>query len=266
MARPSHLRYHYPPGLAACTVWAALCGRRRSFPADAAQLASTLSPPPQVHGLEHIPLAGSFVTVFNHYYSPRFASWWAAIVITALIQRRRLLGAGDVCWVMTAAWTYADPLRQHTLTPLTRWAFGRVARIYGLVAMPPMPPRPHEVEARARAVRQLLAIASRERPPLIGLSPEGHDGPGARLLVPPAGVGRLLLLLAATGVPFLPVGLCEDGDTLNVRFGPPLRLQAPTGLTRSGRDVWASEQIMVAIGRQLPPALWGAYRRPLAGE
>jgi len=265
--RPApHLRFSYPTLLLVRVAGSFLSGRERAFAADAAQLFGTLEPPPSVEGLDRIPATGSFVLVFNHYSSPTFPSWWGPIVISALVDRRRPLGRRGICWAMSEAWTYPDVFRRNVCTPLSRWAFRRLARVYGFVAMPPMPPRPHEVEARALAVRRLLALARRPSPPLIGLSPEGHDSPEARLMVPPSGVGRFLQQLGARGLPFLPVGLYEQGSRLIVRFGEPCRLQIPSGLPRHERDAQACSQIMLAIGRQLPPALWGAYARDLAAR
>lgn len=257
-------RYRYPPALVAQVGWSLLCGRWRPFAPDATRLCQTLRPPARVEGREHIPLSGSLVAVFNHYHSPTLPAWWGPIAITAAVHARRPTDTNGCRWVMTNAWTYPDPLRQRLLTPLTRWAFGRLARLYGFFAMPPMPPRPQEVEPRARVVRQVLAAARQPQPPLIGLSPEGHDSPDASLLVPPPGVGRFLLHLAGSGLPLLPVGVFESEGQLIVRFGPPFNLRPPPGLTPQGRDGWASRQVMLAIGRELPPQLWGAYRDSLS--
>jgi len=265
-ARPvARLRYRYPPALLAQIGWALLWGRRRPFEPDAAQLLRTMRPPPRVEDLDRVPSTGSFVTVFNHYHSRSFPSWWCAIALSALIGSRRPPGDQGIRWVMTEAWTYPDPIRRHLVTPLSRWAFRRLAYVYHFVPMPPMPPRACQAEARAQAVRQVLSLARRTQAPLIAISPEGHDSPGASLLVPPAGVGRFLLQLAAAGLPFLPAGLFEEGAQFAVRFGPLLDLRPPAGLQRAARDHWATERIMVAIGRLLPPALWGAYRDRLSG-
>ncbi len=259
-----HLHYRYPPSLAAGVGWAALLGRRRAFGPDAVRLLRTIQPPPQVEGLELVPHAGSFVTVFNHYYSSTFPSWWGPIVLTALFHALRPLGPQGIHWVMTDAWTYPDRLRQLVCTPLSHWAFLRLAHTYDLLPMPPMPPRPQEVEARARSVRQALAAVQQESPPIFGISPEGHDSPGAALMVPPAGVGRFLLHLGASGLAFLPVGVYEEGAQLQVRFGPPFRLQPPPGLPKHVLDRWSADRALLAIGRLLPPAFWGAYRERLA--
>jgi hypothetical protein len=252
------LRYQYPVPLVLRVGCSVLLGARRSFAADAARLYRTIAPSPRVEGLEQVPPEGGLVVVFNHYHSPSFASWWNAVAITTAIASVRPLAARESTWLMTGAWTYPDRLRQRLITPLTERAFARIAQVYGFVAMPPMPPRPHEVEARARAVRRALAIACRPQPRLIGISPEGRDSPDASLIEPPHGAGRFLLLLAAS-LPILPAGVFEEGPQLTVRFGPPFTLQAPAGLGADERDAWASERVMLAIAEQLPPRLWGAY-------
>jgi len=264
-AQVPSLRYRYPVSLVLRTGCSILLGRRRCFPGDAAQLYRTIVPSPRVEGLQWVPRSGGLVIAFNHYSSRSFASWWNAIAITGALGSVRSLAPDEGVWLMAGAWTYPDPVRQRVVTPLTKRAFARVARVYGFVAMPPMPPRPQEVEARAQAVRRALAIASRAQPPVIGISPEGRDSPDASLIEPPPGAGRFLLLLAAS-LPILPVGVYEEGAQLVVRFGLPFALQAPPGLTPGERDAWASERVMLAIGRQLPPRLWGVYRHRLDAQ
>lgn len=262
---PPRLRYRYPAPLLLQVGWSLLLGLRRSFPADATRLSGTITPPPRVEGLQHVPRSGGVVIAFNHYSSRSFPSWWSAIAITAAVASVRPLGPEGSVWLMAGAWTYPDRLRQWAVTPLTAWVFARLARAYGFVVMPPMPPRPQEVEARARAVMRALAIARRVPPPLFGISPEGRDSPDASLVEPPPGAGRFLLLLAAS-LPVLPVGVHEEGAQLVVRFGAPFALHAPPGLPPAGRDAWASEEVMLAIARQLPPRLWGVYRSRVGGH
>lgn len=149
----------YPFALAAQVSWAALTRRPRPFGPDSVRLLATLQPPPTVRGIEEVPAAGGLVLIFNHYYSPTFPSWWSAVVLTALVQSRRLSQKQGIRWIMTEVWTYQDPVRSRLLSPLSRCVFRHLAHVYGFVAMPPMPPRPHEVEARARAVREVLALA-----------------------------------------------------------------------------------------------------------
>lgn len=104
----------------------------------------------------------------------------------------------EIHWVMTAAWTFAESAwRRRYLTPITRWAFARLVRVYGFVPMPPMPPDPDEVEARAAAVLRTLRLARQIAPlgGVVGLAPEGQDIPGEFGQMS-AGVGTFVALLA----------------------------------------------------------------------
>jgi hypothetical protein len=84
----------------------------------------------------------------NHYARPGFHAWWLALALSAVVPT-------DVHWIMTAAWTYSDGFRARTVTPLSRWLFGRIAQVYGFTSMPPMPPDPKDVVALA-----FIALAS----------------------------------------------------------------------------------------------------------
>lgn len=55
-----------------------------------------------------------------------------------------------------------------------------------------------------------------------------------------------------------------DGPTLVVRFGEPFRIAQPSGAPRDEQDRQAREQVMVAIGRLLPRAYWGAFAYAIA--
>jgi len=228
--------------------WLALQRRRRSFRRDARMLVDRLSPPLRVEGtlpdVEH----GSWVVVVNHFTRPGFRAWWIPMAISATLPR-------EVCWVTTSRLTYRDPLRAATVTPASRWFLRHVARLYGFVAMPPMPPRDFEVAARAEAVRRALRKAS-EPGALLGLAPEGSDMPGGVLTPPPSGSGRFLLHLARHGLRFQPVGAFEDDGRLCLRYGPPFDL--PHSLTEPIDDS-ATRLVMSAIAACLPQRLRGAY-------
>ena len=124
--------------------------------------------------------------------------------------------------------------------------------------MPPVPPHPDEVEARAAAVRQTVRMARRaaREGGMVGLAPEGQDLPG-RLGQPPKGAGLFLALLVAAGLPVLPVGVAEEGGRLRVSFGPVFIPAIPE--RRAERDQEVSRQVMAAISRQLP----GGHCKPV---
>lgn len=235
-----------------------LLGGRLDFKREAERCLAELSPPLQVLGREYIPQAGPCLLTLNHYTRPGFPSWWLTLGASAVLPV-------PVHWVVAAAWTYPDRLRSALFTPATRWAFTRMAQVYGFTSMPPMPPRPGEEAARAWAVRRTLAYARQAGRPVIGLSPEGRDGlPGGELVDPPPGAGRFMLHLSRLGLVIHPLGAYEaacEGEPggLRLRFGPPYRLSAPAGLPPGEQDRCASQEVMRRIAALLPEALRGAY-------
>ena len=254
-------RYAYPPRLVLSISSSVLQGRKRSFSTDAKQLIGVVVPEPRVENPHVIPREVGLVVATNHYCRPGYHAWWGVILVTAVIARLRPL-SGDIVWLITNRWTYPDPLRRRLVTPLTHWFLTRIARTYGFVAMPPMPPQPAYTGEGARAVRQVLTmLESRGRHgPIIGIALEGRDSPDGSLIAPPPGAGRFLIHMASHGLVVLPVGVAEVAGTLTARFGPPLVLEKWPGLDRREQDRRASMQVMVAIGAQLPSCLWGTYR------
>lgn len=225
----------------------ALVGHNRSFRADALRMMALLPFRVKIRGKEHIPLAGPRLVTVNHFFHPRVRTWWIPLGIAAQIP-------AEMCWVMASYWRSPRHMRA-----LTRWFFPRLARIYGIITMPPMPPQPEETEARARSVRKVLAVA-RETPELvIGLAPEGGDQPSSEMISLPEGVGRFILLLMSPCQKVTPVGVFLEGETLVYNFGEAYELRAPGGLTPDERDRWAGEVVMSKIAELLPANLHGEY-------
>lgn len=245
--------FHLPRALVARICWAAAALRPRSLACDAQAAMAGLHPEMVVLGGDQIPSSGPCLVTCNHYSRPGFGAWWLALAISAAVAARREAGADrEIHWVMTAAWTFPESrVKRRVLTPLTRWAFARVARVYGFVTMPPMPPDPDEVEVRARAVRQTVRLARQAalEGGIVGLAPEGRDLHG-RLGEPPKGAGLFLALLVQAGLPVLPVGVAEEGSGLRISFGPVFVPEIPE--RRAERDQEVSRQVMEAIARQLP--------------
>jgi len=246
-------RYRLPRRMMPGFAWSVLALRARSFARDAHTALACLRPSMQVLGSEHIPAAGPCLVACNHYSPPWFPSWWLVLSIGAAVASHRAPGADpEIHWVMAGAWTYPDsPWRRRIMTPATWWAFRRVAQVYGFVTMPPMPPDPTEVEARARAVRQTLRLAKRLAPVggMLGLSPEGQAVRDAQVIEPPPGVGEFIAHLVRAGLPVLPAGVAETGGRLRLSFGPVFVPELPAG--REERDRQVSRQVMEAIGRLL---------------
>jgi 1-acyl-sn-glycerol-3-phosphate acyltransferase len=230
--------------------WALLRGRQRSFRQDALRCIHGLRM--DVRGVECIPQAGPGVVLMNHYWRPGFFAAWIGLGVGAAVPV-------DMVWVMSSAWTDADTLWTRIKAAASVPLYPRLARLYGFVSMPPMPPRPHETAARARAVRQILAAARQDPPALIAIAPEGQDSPKGKLMRPHPGVGRMLAKLADGGFLFYPVGVYEEGMELIVHFGPGFRLALPAELSVGEIDRAAADQAMLAIAACLPPGLGGAY-------
>jgi 1-acyl-sn-glycerol-3-phosphate acyltransferase len=152
---------------------------------------------------------------------------------------------------MSEAWTYPEGTWQSRyLTPLSRWVFRRVARVYGFISMPPMPPRPGELEARALAVLRAVRLARRaaREGGMVGLAPEGQDTPD-ELGEPPENAGRFMALLIEAGLPVLPVGVTELGGWMRVAIGPAFWPEVPAG--RAERDEVVTVQVMAEIRRAM---------------
>jgi hypothetical protein len=248
--------YPFPWTLLGQVLFAALLARGartlRSFRHDAQAWVARLRPALCILGSEHVPQDGPALLTINHYARPGFGAWWLALAVSATVP-------ADIHWTMTAAWTYPDRIRARTLTPLTWWLFGRMARVYGFTAMPPMPPDPRDTEARTRSVRQVLAYARAHPRPIVGLAPEGRDTATGTLQWPPDGAGRFMLHLARLGLDLVPIGGFETDGTFCLRFGPPYRLEIDPELSASDRDRAVSGVVMEHIAAQLPAHLRGTF-------
>lgn len=244
--------YRVPASLWLKLAGSLLAGKRRSVLADSLTAFADGRPRLRLIGVEYIPPSEPCVVACNHNSLTGFAAIWIALGISAAFAGRDERAEQDIRWVMTAAWTYPDePLKARLLTPVTRLLFARLARMYGFVNMPPMPPAPHEVQARAAAVLKTVRLARqhREHGVLIGLAPEGRDN-GPEMGSFPAGVGEFIGLLVSAGLAVLPVGVFEDGNTLVVSFGEAFVPEVPA--EKRVRDSAVSAQVMAAIKRQLP--------------
>lgn len=228
-----------------------LSGRPRDFAQDSRTLVSQLTPP--LRRMNHPPKLppGGVAVLANHYMGPDFHAWWLALAISSSLDTQ-------VKWVVTNQWGYPDLLRRSTVTPVTRMFLRRVARSYGFYLMPPMPPRAHEVEARASAVKRILRFVAHSKDPILGLAPEGADASSLTLAPPPRGTGRFLLHLARHGMRFLPAGVYQDGETLCLRFGDVFHLEQDA---QADHGAGAADISMRAIARLLPESLQGFYGR-----
>lgn len=246
--------YSFPPRILTGLARDLVLSRRRSFHADALTCIGQLKPPLRVFGGEHIPCIGPRVVTFNHYYRPGFNAIWMAIAIAATVP-------AGMHFVMTAELTYPGKWYAPLGRYLSRVVLRRAARVYGFTSMPPMPPRPGDVEARADSVRRVLDIARSRQDAILGLAPEGSDQPGGRLTMPAPGAGRFALLLQALGYKFIPAGIYEEAGALCLRFGAAYELNLPRGISAHEKDEQAAHQVMTNIAPLLPEALRGEFQQ-----
>jgi 1-acyl-sn-glycerol-3-phosphate acyltransferase len=203
-------------------------------------------------GTDNIPQSGPCVITFNHYFRPGFNAWWLPLAIAATVPV-------DMHFVMTGELTYPGRWYAPLGRVASKWILHRIARTYGFTAMPPMPPRPKDVQARADSVRRVLDFVKRTDRPVLGLAPEGGDSPDGTLSRPASGAGRFGLLLAASGLTFVPVGAYEENGAFHLHFGPPYLLTVPRGLSPDEKDRVAVTIIMENIARLLPERLRGEF-------
>jgi hypothetical protein len=142
----------------------------------------------------------------------------------------------------------------------SHWLLWRLSKIYGFTTMPPMPPRPKDVVARARSVRQTLEFARKHPQAILGLAPEGGDQPGGLLNWPSPGAGRFILLLAGAGFHIVPVGAYEMDGEFCLNFGEPYDLTVPPGLPVDEKDHAVAKIVMRRIAAQLPTSLRGSFQ------
>jgi 1-acyl-sn-glycerol-3-phosphate acyltransferase len=258
--KPGHLlrsaappRYKFPRLPLAWFGVYLLFGWRRSLLRDCQTFLRTNPFPRRVEGIDHVPAAPPFVLVANHYGRPGLRPYHCGMIVTGLLAQARPT-LPHIRWAITSEW-FGRRLGPVPIPPsLYRWTFRRVARVYPLAIMPR---RAGEVVARAAVLRDIVRALRHEA---VGLMPEA--GGSGTLRQPLEGSGLFVASLVRRGVPVIPVGLWDDGETLVVSFGPPLAL-ASTGKDRLEQDRSASEQMMVAIGRLLPERQWGVYREAI---
>jgi len=244
--------YTYPKHIGWSMAASVFFGVRRSFRRDGQACIQRLEPPLQLLGRENIPQAGPCLITFNHYYRSGFNAWWMALAIAATVPV-------DMHFVMTAELTFPGKWYAPLGMAGSRWLLKRISRAYGFTTMPPMPPRPQDVEARARSVRAVLSYIKSHPQTILGLAPEGGDQPGGLLNQPAPGAGRFVALLTGAGVPIVPVGVYEDEGNLCLNFGEAYRLAVPAGLSPDAKDRKVAEITMKAIAVRLPPRLRGEF-------
>jgi len=244
--------YSYPLGLFARVALDVVFLRHRDFHQDAKACIENINPPLQVLGKENIPRQGSCVLTVNHYHRPGFGAQWFALAIAALVPI-------NIHWIITGEFTYPGKWYQPFGALGSRILLKRIAYIYGFTTMPPMPPRPKDVGARAASVRAVLEKVRGMPDLVLGLAPEGHD-PASEVLTPPAsGVGRFGLLLSRAGLQFVPVGAYEMDGAFHLHFGKRYTLSVENDLSADEKDTSAAQTMMKCIACLLPSHLRGEF-------
>ncbi|HLO30802.1 MAG TPA: hypothetical protein VK249_16780 [Anaerolineales bacterium] len=247
-----HPDYSYPPGLFLRIARDVVLLRRRDFHKDAQACIGHLKPPLRVLGNKNIPQHGACVLTVNHYHRPGFGAQWFALAISAVVPP-------NIHWVMTGEFTYPGKWYGPFGALGSRILLKRIAAIYGFTTMPPMPPRPKDVEERAASVRVVLEYVKHIQSPILGLAPEGHDPPNGVLTRPAAGAGRFSLLLSKAGLTFIPVGAFESEGVFRLHFGEGYELTVRNDLSAAEKDDRAARIIMKNIARLLPLHLRGEF-------
>ena len=245
-------KYSYPPGLFTRALWDFIFLRRRDLQNDAKACIENLHPGLRVLGKENIPQRGACILTINHYHRPGFGAQWLAIATTAVVPLK-------MRWVVTGELMCQGKWYEAIGSRASRIFLKRLADLYGLITMPPMPPRPKDVEARAASVRRVLEYVKHVDDPVLGISPEGYNPPNGVLTRPAAGFGRFGLLLSNAGMRFIPVGGYEADGIFHLHFGEPYELNVQNELRAGEKDEHAMQIVMRNIARLLPGHLRGEF-------
>lgn len=247
-------QYRLPKTLIISLVVSFIFGRRRSFARDARLAIKGITPAPQYLGLDNIPKHGPFLLLVNHYSRPGFFVLWGALAVSACLP-------GEPVWMMTRAWTSPGSWWDKPKRFLTSAFFTRLARMYGFITMPPMPPEPQDATERALSIRRLIQAARANPECIIALAPEGRDIPGGGLGEPPPGSGRLIAELFCILHHAIPVGIYEREGMLRVRFGKELHLLPMINENSSKSiDQAVNSIVMTAISKLLPDEILQDYK------
>jgi len=242
--------YRVPPRTIARLGRAMLRRGETSLLGDAADIVAATRPAPLLDGAERIPAAGPFVAVANHCQRRGLWIGFPSALLTRAVADRRP-GAPPLHWAIVAE----TRLRGGRLVvPGTAWAYREVARCYEMVELPP---RLDRVGGRAAGLIRLARLAlppPRGRGEPIALYPEGESGTAAGLGHALPGTGSFLALLAAGGVPTLPVGFAEVDGRLTARIGTPFLLSTSGG-DRGRRDADARDEVMRRLAALVPASM-----------
>ena len=230
---------------------ALLMGSQRDFRRDSQALVKRMHPTPVLLNTELIPKKGPFLVTLNHYSRPGFFILWAAVAISSALPQTPL-------WLMTSALTKRTGGLDLVRTNLSKALFHRLAEVYGMVSMPPMPPVAEEAAERALSIRRLMGKLREKPDSVLCLAPEGMDFPDSQLGIPHAGSGRMILQVLNSLKRILPVGVFEEDGRLIINFGAPYHLELPRDAL--DLDKKTTHQVMQHIAALLPESMHGPYQ------
>ncbi len=245
-------RYHFPLKLLLEIIISALLNKPRSFQKDS-HTALLRNPFIKLSGKADIQNQDSFLLTMNHYSRPGFLIIWAAMAIAVTLNR-------PMIWVMTRAWTNRSGGLDAIRSWLTSCLLKRVAKIYGFVTMPPMPPDPSEQIERTISVRNIMQAVRTQADAVLCLAPEGRDFPPGKLGAPPPGTGKFLTYLSRYYTQILPAGVYEQEGHLVVQFGTPDALRDVLNPQDSEDQI--SWRVMQQIAMCLPDGISKIYPFP----
>ena len=265
--RQMHSRYRYSLSKLLLPALRVAFGIPSKLSHDTALLLQGATPQPRALNIENIPPDSPFVLTMNHYDHPGLAAWWGASIVATTIAARRTCEPREIHMMMAREWWYPNGFERWTKQPFTNWFFGQISKAYGTIRLPPVLGNGEFRGEGALAIRKAMALTRGDNPQLVGLAPEGVTGKNLALCAPPHGGGLFMLLLTYDRIPILPVGLYEDEThTLIANFGEPYMLSVPRHLSKTERDRESARQVMIHIGRQLPPRMRGVYCEDIQSE
>jgi hypothetical protein len=186
--------------------------KKRSIKHDSLRAISGIFSPVQFIGKENIPVKGPGMVTLNHYSRPGFFILWAAMVISACLPEKHF-------WLMTSAWTNRTKGVDQLRAVITRELFKRLARMYGFITTPPMPPIPGEIAERALSIKKIIGAINEDPKTILCFAPEGQDFGNGVLGEPPAGIGKFFFNIHRQLKKIYSVGVWEENESLILNFG-----------------------------------------------
>jgi hypothetical protein len=245
-------KYSYPPARFVHAAWDLLIASRRDLQEDAKACIQYMQAELKVLGKENIPQQGGCALTINHFHRPGLGAQWIALAVTALVPLK-------MRWAVTGELMCQGKWYRAMGSRASRVFLRRLAYLYNLLTMPPMPPRPQDVETRAKSVRAVLRYVRQEQDPVLGISPEGHNPPNGALTHPAPGFGRFALLLSKAGMRFIPAAGYEVDGVFHLHFGKGYDLCVRSDLSVDERDDHASRIVMENLACLLPLHLRGDF-------